>query len=221
MRNFNTNDWNRIRYSLYEPFYDFIGNLFNVARRRSIQLLNLNPDQRVLLLGAGTGIDLEFLPKDIQVVAIDITPAMIKRMEELAAKLDRQVEALVMDGQTLDFPDETFDAVVLHLILAVIPDPYACISEAVRVLKPNGQVAIFDKFLPDDADINLRRKIANVVAGFFFSEINRRLQPIIAITPLETIHEESARFEKLGYQITILQKTTNENQGEYDDKYSL
>ena len=110
MRIFNTNDWNRIRYSLYEPFYDFIGNLFNVARRRSIQLLNLNPDQRLLLLGAGTGIDLEFLPKDIQVVAIDITPAMIKRMKERAAKLDRQVEALVMDGQTLDFPDGSLDS---------------------------------------------------------------------------------------------------------------
>ena len=211
MKNFNTNAWNRIRYSLYVPFYDLIGNLFNAARQRSIQLLNLKSDQRVLLLGAGTGIDFEFIPPNVEIVAIDITPAMIKRVEERAVKLNRQIEAIVMDGQILNFPDEAFDAVVLHLILAVIPDPYACISEAVRVLKPNGRVAIFDKFLPDEADINLRRKIANVVAGFFFSEINRRLQPIIATaTPLETIHEESARFEKLGYQITILQKTQRE-----------
>lgn len=51
MRKLNTNTWNRIRYSLYVPFNDLIGNLFNIARRRSIQLLNLNSDQRLLLLG--------------------------------------------------------------------------------------------------------------------------------------------------------------------------
>lgn len=206
MRNFNTNTWNRIRYSVYVPVYDLIGNLFNVARQRSIQLLKLHSGQRVLFLGAGTGIDLEFIPPDVETVAIDITPTMVRHTEERAVKLNRQIEAYVMDGQILDFPDETFDAVVLHLILAVIPDPYACISEVTRVLKPNGRVAIFDKFLSDEAHISVGRKIANVLAGFFFSEINRRLQPIIETTPLETIHEESARFEKLGYRITILQK---------------
>lgn len=211
MRKLNTNTWNRIRYSLYVPFYDLIGNLFNIARRRSIQLLNLNSDQRILLLGAGTGIDLEFLPPDVQVVAIDITPSMIQRVKQRATKLNRVVESFVMDGQALNFPDETFDAVVLHLILAVIPDPHACISEITRVLKPGGQIAVFDKFLPEKTNINLGRKLGNIVASFFFSEINRCLHPIIATTSLETIHEEPARFEKLGYQITILQKPTNKD----------
>lgn len=217
MKNFNTNLWNRIRYSLYVPFYDLIGNLFNADRQRSIQMLNLKSDQRVLLLGAGTGIDLQFIPPDVEIVAIDITPAMIKRVGERAVKFNRQIEAIVMDGQILDFPDESFDAVVLHLILAVIPDPYACISEVERVLKPNGGVAIFDKFLPDETDINLRRKLANIVPGFFFSEINRRLQPIIATTTLQVVHEEAARFEKLGYQITILKQSANNNNGEMND----
>ena len=216
--NINTNAWNRLRYSLYAPFYDLIGSVFNKARCRSIQLLSLKPEETLLLLGAGTGIDIQFLPEDVHITAIDITPSMIKQIDRCAKHLNCQVDTFVMDGQALDFPDEMFDVVILHLIVAVIPDPYACISEVARVLKPNGRVAIFDKFLPDNADINLRRKIANVVAGFFFSEINRRLQPIITTTSLEITYQEPASFEKMGYQITLLKKPTNDNQGEPNDK---
>ncbi len=215
--NINTNAWNRLRYSLYAPFYDLIGSVFNKARRRSIQLLNLESGETLLLVGAGTGIDIQFLPEDVHITAIDITPAMVKQIGTRARRLNRQVEARIMDGHALDFPDETFDVVVLHLIVAVIPDPYACVSEVARVLKPNGRVAIFDKFLPDGDDIRLGRKIANIVSGFLFSEINRRLPPIITTTSLEITYQEPASFEKMGYQITILKKSSTNNQGENYD----
>lgn len=215
--NINTNAWNRFRYSLYAPLYDLIGSLFNKDRRRSIQTLDLQPGEKVLLVGAGTGIDIQFLPEDVCITAIDITPVMVRKIETHVNRLNRQVDTFVMDGQALDFPDEVFDVVILHLILAVIPDHYACISEVARVLKSDGRVAIFDKFLPGETDIRLGRKIANVIAGFFFSEINRRLQPIITSTSLEITYQESASFEKMGYQITTLKKTTNGNLGENND----
>lgn len=203
----NTNAWNRIRYSVYSPFYDLIGGLFNDARRRSIALLRLQPGERVLLLGSGTGIDLDFLPERVAVTAVDITPAMVNQVRQRASRLGLEVEASVMDGQALQLPDAAFDAVVLHLILAVIPDPYACIAEANRVLRPGGRMTIFDKFLPEDAPKeSIRRRLANALSGFLFSEMNRQLRPILASVPLCIHHEEPARFEKLGYGITVLKK---------------
>ena len=47
-------------------------------RRRSLELLNVQPGERVLIVGAGTGLDLEFLSKKARVIATDLTAAMLR-----------------------------------------------------------------------------------------------------------------------------------------------
>jgi ubiquinone/menaquinone biosynthesis C-methylase UbiE len=76
-----------------------------------------------LIVGAGTGLDLEFLPPGVHVTAIDVTPAMLKQLERRAARTGGSVTARVMDARHLAFPDSSFGAVVMHLILAVMPEP--------------------------------------------------------------------------------------------------
>ena len=66
----NTNRWNRWRYTLYAPIYDWIVRSFNTSRRRSIQLLELKAGEQVLLVGAGTGEDIQFMPEDVQITAV-------------------------------------------------------------------------------------------------------------------------------------------------------
>ena len=70
--------WNRIRYTLWAPFYDLVVG-FGSQRRRSIELLSLQPGDRVLIVGAGTGADLPFLPPGVVGLATDLTPAMLER----------------------------------------------------------------------------------------------------------------------------------------------
>lgn len=202
----NTNQWNRIRYTLYAPIYDRIARSFNSSRRRSIELLALQPGERVLLTGAGTGEDIQFIPEGVEIVAGDITPAMVEQMRRKARLLSRQIKAEVMDGQALDIPAESFDAVVLHLILAVIPDPNACIREAVRVLKPGGRLVVFDKFLPEQERPSISRRLMNIVASFVFSDLNRKLESIIAPTPLVLMHSEPAVYGRFGYRIVLYRK---------------
>jgi len=188
--------WNRLRYTIWAPAYDALVGAagFAAARRLSIDRLKLAPSDRVLIVGAGTGLDLDFLPSNVLVTAIDVTPAMLKHLERRAAGAGRPVTVHTMDARQLAFPDSSFDAVVMHLVLAVMPEPERGVREAVRVLKPGGRIAVFDKFLKDEERPSIQRRAFNALAKPLFSDLNRRLGPMIAGTPLVIEHDEPVAF---------------------------
>lgn len=133
-------------YTLAAPFYDaFLTAATRGARKRSLAPLVDGPPRDVLLLGVGTGLDLPHLPAKHRYVGLDLTSAMLRRARPRAAGL--RFAPLRGDVQRLPFHDASFDVAVLHLILAVVPEPTSCLAEAVRVLKPGGTLLIFDKFL--------------------------------------------------------------------------
>ena len=66
---------------------------------------------------------------------------------------------------------QIFDFIVLHLIVTVVPDSGLCLSEAARVLKPGGNVLIFDKFLQRGERAWLRRTL-NKVSKNFVTKLN-------------------------------------------------
>ncbi len=198
----NNNTWNKIRYTIYTPIYDGIAGIFKASRRKSIDALNIKEGDKVLIVGAGTGLDLEFLPAGCQVIATDITPSMVKKIENRKMK---NVEALVMDGHKLEFENEKFDKIILHLILAVIPDPITCIKECERVLKADGQIAVFDKFVSADHEVSQIRKGLNIISNFLFSDITRKIEEIISHTQLKIISNTAADFNG-NFRILLINK---------------
>lgn len=199
--------WDRLRYTVWAPIYDVLASPvgFDRARRRSIDGLGLAAGDRVLLVGAGTGLDLEFLPKDVEITAIDVTPAMLSRLERRATELKVAVDARVMDARRLAFPDVSVDAVIAHLVLAVMPEPERGVREIARVLKPGGRVAVFDKFLPEGERPSIGRRLLNLVARPLFTDLNRHLGRLIAGSGLEVIRDEPAAFAGW-YRVITLRK---------------
>lgn len=201
----NTNTWNTIRYTVYTPVYDIIAGIFRESRKKSIDSLQLKSGDKILIIGAGTGLDLEFLPKNCEITATDLTPSMVDKIKKRNKELKLNLTALVMDGQALDFPDNYYDAIVLHLILAVLPDPIKCLQEAERVLKPEGQVAVFDKFVAKGGKISKLRKITNVFTNLLFSDITRDFESIKKANSLEIISDTNANFNG-NFRLILLQK---------------
>jgi ubiquinone/menaquinone biosynthesis C-methylase UbiE len=188
----NTNAWNKFRYTLYTPGYDLIARIFEKSRKRSIDSLEIKNGDKVLIIGAGTGLDLEFLPNNCEITATDLTPSMVQRIKTRNLTLNLHVEAVVMDGQSLTFGNEMFDKIILHLILAVIPDPYACIREASRVLKKGGTVVVFDKFVPKGKKISLKRRFVNLFANLIASDLTRDFESIVKTSGLTVLSDEAA-----------------------------
>jgi len=151
----------RHSYTLIAPFYDAaIARATHAARARSLTALPKMAG-KVLLAGVGTGLDLPHLPPQHHYVGLDLNQAMLRRALPRASHVD--FVPIQGDVQRLPFADTSFDSAVLHLILAVVPQPAHCFAEIERVLKPGGQVLVFDKFLRRGQPAILRRLINPLV----------------------------------------------------------
>jgi phosphatidylethanolamine/phosphatidyl-N-methylethanolamine N-methyltransferase len=198
-----TNTGLRRAYTLWAVFYDSVVRFLRWSRRRSLALLDFHVGESVLLVGCGTGADFEFIPRDVEATAVDLTPAMLRRA---AAKVgDRRIRLLEMDAMDLRFPDNTFDKTVLHLILAVVPDPVRTLREAERVMKPNGLLVVLDKFWNRPTPPPLPLRMANALLGGYVTAVDRNFHAILKRTSLTLLREIPLAFGGL-YLIYLLRK---------------
>ncbi len=195
--------WNAIRYTLYLPIYDLVAAPFAPMRKHSINQLNWNGNEHVLILGAGSGLDFRHLPKVKHVDAIDIAPGMLLLMQ-LRSRNKPEVHPQLMNGQSLMFENETFDVVILHLILAVIPNPVLALQEAERVTKLGGKILVMDKFASSEKSTVLR-KLINIPASILATSITRDVNTIVSQTSLEVKQKKPAALSGL-FQYVVLQK---------------
>lgn len=171
----------RMSYSLIAPLYDMvIERPMREARKRSLAALPTDTPQKVLISGVGTGLDLPHLPALHHYNALDFNPAMLSRAKSRNEKLD--VEFVLGDSMNLPYADAQFDFVVLHLIVAVVPEPQKCLSEAARVLKPGGTILLFDKFLQPGQDAPMRR-LLNVITRRMATRMDVVFEEVLRAAP--------------------------------------
>lgn len=199
---------NKKIYKKWAKIYDkfFGSSIFNSQRKLEINLLTLNPEDKILFIGVGTGEDLKFLPKGVQVTGIDITEEMLEVARKKVDVLNlEKVNILNMDAMNLSFQDKEFDYVILNLILSVVPDGNKCLKEAYRVLKPNGKIAIFDKFAGEGQRESVVKALLNKLTKSLGTDINRKFSQIAVGINLKVVEERKSLFGGL-YKIMILKK---------------
>lgn len=109
----------------------------------------LRPGQRVLDVGCGAGMDtllaaLQVGP-DGQIVAVDMTDAMLKKTSAGAAALGlSQVDTRLGYAEDLPLEDASVDVVISNGVINLCPDKVAVMREIARVLRPGGCIQIAD-----------------------------------------------------------------------------
>ena len=177
-------------YTLLAPFYDaIVAKSTSRMRQDSLAGLGDVSGKKILLAGVGSGLDFAHLPKDANYVGIDITPAMLQQARRrIPAGLS--VELQIGDVTNMPFAADSFDIVISHLILAVVPKPEKMLLEVERVLKPGGEVLILDKFLRP-GQLALMRRLLNLLIRHIATRTDVVFEEIIAKTPqLHVISDE-------------------------------
>jgi len=102
---------------------------------------------RVLEIGIGSGLSLDYYPAEVQeVVGIEPSAALLaqcRRRIEVHAELPA-TELVQCGAEELPFADDSFDTVVAFLVFCTIPEPERAAREMRRVLKPGGQLIFFE-----------------------------------------------------------------------------
>ncbi len=112
-------------------------------RKATREALSLQPGERCLDLGAGTGVSTaELAGSGADVIGLDISLGMLK------AHADREVPLVAGDALRLPFADDTFNAVTGSFFIRNVADPDACLTEILRVLQPGGRLVICEVSRP-------------------------------------------------------------------------
>ncbi len=130
-----------------------------ITRSRLCDLLDPRPGERILELGPGTGYYTGTVAREVEpdgtVHAVDVQGAMVEHLRQRTRKRGyRNVEPVRGDGQRLPYPNDSFDAAYLVLVLGEIPDRERAFAELERVLKSDGRLVVGES-LPDPHFVTL------------------------------------------------------------------
>lgn len=133
-----------------EGYDDFRRRLLK-GRQELCQTMPLQPGQTLIDMGGGTGANLEFLGEKLpplkQAYLLDLSGSLLKvAQQRIQARGWNNVTTVEADA-TAWLPPEPVDAVTFSYSLTMIPDWFAAIDQAERMLKPGGLIGIVDFYV--------------------------------------------------------------------------
>jgi phosphatidylethanolamine/phosphatidyl-N-methylethanolamine N-methyltransferase len=186
--------------------YDwFFGPTLHPGRLTAMERMGIQPGDRILEVGVGTGINLGLYPKDCDVTGIDFSAQMLEiARERVARKGVKNARLLQMDAADLKFADNSFDIVYAPYVISVVPDPVKVAREMRRVCRPGGRVIILNHFLsPNPIMSRIERLISPATVHIGFKS-DLDLPAFLAQAELEPVSIEKVNIPRWWSLVTAI-----------------
>ncbi len=141
--------------------------------------------KKMLEVGCGVGIDLvRFARAGAIVTGVDLAQVSIDLAKKNFEQNGLEADLRVMNGEALEFPDNSFDVVYAHGVLQYTADAYQMARELYRVLKPGGEaiVMVYNKYswlnaLSKLMSVDLEHEDAPVLEKYSIGDLKKILRP--------------------------------------------
>ena len=169
-----------------------------IARQRRELLQHAHG--KILEIGFGTGLNLDCYPADVrELTIVEPNAGMHHFARKRIQQSGIQVHAHALQGESLPFPDQSFDTVVSTFTLCSIPGVHQAVHEVFRVLKNEGRFLFLEHGLSPDHKVQrwqhrlnwLQRKLGDGC------HLNRNMRSIIASQPFSTITTDEFYLDKV------------------------
>ena len=148
---------------------------------------------RVLELACGTARNLQFYADDVELTGIELSPEMLAIGQARAQSLGRLADLRLGDAQSLEFSDASFDTVTCTLGFCTIPDTGRAAAEALRVLRPGGQLLMLEH-------------VRSPARGI--SAVQRMLEPLaVRFAADHLVREPIDYLPRAGFEVDLIERS--------------
>lgn len=163
--------------STYDLFSRGAERRWEAAKRESLSHVR----GRVLFLAVGTGLEVPFFPPGLDITGMDISWGMLGRAKSRAAGYQGEFRLAQADAEHLAFRDDAFDTVVTSCTFCSVPDPVAGLRELRRVLKPGGELRMFEHTGSRWFPFRLMLNVMTPITRRFGPDMNRNTVSNVAL----------------------------------------
>lgn len=193
-------------YERLASVYDLtFGPTLHPGRLHARERMVIAPNDRILEVGVGTGINASLYPSHCHVTGIDLSTSMLDKARERVARQGlRNIRLLEMDAANLTFADNSFDIVYAPYLVSVVPDPVKVVKEMRRVCRPGGRIIILNHFRsPNPVLSRIERAISPLTVHIGF-KADLDLPGFLAQADLQPVSIEKVNFPRIWSLVTCV-----------------
>jgi len=186
--------------------YDWtFGPTLHPGRMQALWRMGIKPNDRVLEVGVGTGINLSLYPDNCSVTGIDFSESMLEIARDRASRKNiRNVRLLQMDAADLKFADNSFDIVYAPYLISVVPDPVRVAGEMRRVCRPGGRVILLNHFLSPNLILSRIERMISPFTIHIGFKADLDLPAFLTQAEMQPQSIEKVNFPKIWSLVTVI-----------------
>jgi phosphatidylethanolamine/phosphatidyl-N-methylethanolamine N-methyltransferase len=200
------NDFVEGVYDKLAKVYDlFFGPTLHPGRLKAIQRMNIQPHERVLEVGVGTGINLSLYPRGCAITGIDFSGSMLEKARERVARKELpNIRLVQMDAADLKFADNAFDIVYAPYLISVVPDPLQVAREMRRVCRSGGRIIFLNHFLSPNPLLSRTERLISPFTIHIGFKADLDLPAFLAQADLQPVSIEKVNIPRIWSLVTCV-----------------